>query len=151
MRYPCPNHHAAGDGTLIADGTVVFNASLYGVRITGENGVFLSELRILQNSLQPDVAGLYRCEAWPHGANKDIASQQTSSRYNDEFIIGGHSMLKSCFYDLHRDKYYYQHYGPTSYNYKLQKTYRTPRNKIVPDVSVSMSNSYSKTNETDVS
>lgn len=151
LRYPCPNHHAAGDGTLIADGTVVFNASLYGVRITGENGVFLSELRILQNSLHPDVAGLYLCEAWPHNANKDISSHQTSSRYHDEFIIGGHSMVKSCFYDLHRDKYYYQHYGPSSHNYKLQKRYRTPRNKIVPDVSINMPDSYSEINKTDVS
>jgi hypothetical protein len=119
---------------------VVSNASLYGVRITGENGVFLSELHILQNLLEPNIAGLYRCEAWPHGANKDITSHQTSSRYHDEFIIGGHSLVKNCFYDAHRDKYYYQHYGLNNYNYKLQRRYRTPRNKVVADVYKNVTN-----------
>ena len=133
--YPCPNYHSAGQGILVADGTVVSNASLYGVRIIGQNGVFVSELHILQNPLQSGIAGLYRCEAWPQGPNKDIINHQTSSRYHDEFIIGGHLMVKSCFYDSHRDKYYHEYYGPTSYSYKLKKHYRTPRNKIVPDVS----------------
>ena len=135
--YPCPNYHSAGEGTLIADGTTVSNTSLYGVRIIGQNGLFISELHILQNPLQSGIEGLYRCEAWPHGPNKDIINQ-TSSRYHDEFIIGGHLMVKSCFYDPHRDKYYYQHYGPMSYSHKVQKHYRTPRKKIVPDVSINM-------------
>jgi hypothetical protein len=113
--------------------------------------MFLSELHILQNSLQPGIAGLYRCEAWPHGANKDIVNHQTSSGYHDEFVIGGHSMVKSCFYDVHRDKYYYQHYGPTNYSHKLQKRYRTPRNKIVADVSMHTRDSYSEINKTYIS
>lgn len=133
--YPCPNRHSDGEGTLIADGTTVSNTSLYGVRIIGQNGIFISELHILQNPLQLGIAGLYRCEAWPHGPNKDIINQ-TRSRYHDEFIIGGHLMVNSCFYDPHMDKYYYyQHYGPMSYSHKLQKNYRTPRKKTVPDVS----------------
>jgi hypothetical protein len=88
--------------------------------------------------LQSGITGLYRCEAWPQGPHKDIINQ-TSSRYHDEFIIGGHLMVKSCFYDPHMDKYYYyQHYGPMTYSHKLQKHYRTPRKKIVSDVSKNM-------------
>ena len=47
-------------------------------------------------------------------------------------------MVKSCFYDPHWDKYYYQHYGPMSYSHKLHKHYRTPRKKTVPDVSINV-------------
>ena len=135
--YPCPNHDSTDEGTLIADGTTVSNTSLYGVRIIGQNGVFISELHILQNPMQSGIAGLYHCEAWPQGPNKDNINQ-TSSRYYDEFIIGGHLMVQNCFYYPHRDKYYYQLYGPVSYSHKLQKNYRTPRKKIVPDVSENM-------------
>jgi hypothetical protein len=147
--YPCPNHQSPGDGTLIADGTVVSNASLYGIRIIGQNGVFISELHILQNPLQPGIAGLYRCEAWPHGANKDSTNHQTSSVYHDEFLIGGHIMVKSCFYDPHGGKYYY-HHGASTYNHKLQKRYRTPRNLTVPEVSTDIIDGNSETSSTQV-
>jgi hypothetical protein len=146
--YPCPNRHSSGDGTLIADGTAVFNASLYGIRIIGENGVFISELQILQNPLQTGIAGLYRCEAWLHGANKDSTKHQTSSAYHDEFIIGGNLMVESCFYDPHRHKYYYEHYEPTTHSHKLQKSYRTPRNKAVSDGTTHKIYGDSKVNKT---
>jgi hypothetical protein len=149
--YPCPNHYSSDDGILIADGTTVSNASLYGVRITGESGVFISELHVLQNPLQPGIAGLYRCEAWPHGASRNSMNHQASLTYHDEFIIGGHLMVKSCFYDPHRHKYYHQHYGSTTYNHKFQKSYQTPRNEAVPDVTANMMDDYSEVNKTRVS
>ncbi|XP_021917092.1 uncharacterized protein LOC110828506 isoform X2 [Zootermopsis nevadensis] len=144
--YPCPNRDSSDDGILIADGTTVSNASLYAVRIIGENGVFISELHILQNPLQPGIAGLYRCEAWPHGAGKDSANYQASSTYHDEFVIGGHFMINSCFYDPHKHKYYHQHYGPSTYNHKLQKSYRTPRTEGANDVTANIIDGRSEVN-----
>ncbi|XP_069675845.1 uncharacterized protein [Periplaneta americana] len=136
--YPCPNHQSPGEGMLIADGTIVSNTSLYGVRILGQNGIYVSELHILQNPLLPGIAGLYRCEAWPHGATKDSSAQSSNTLYHDEFIIGGQLMVKTCFYDGSREKYYYQNYGMSTYGRNLRENDRQPRNSTESDISSNM-------------
>ncbi|PSN30088.1 hypothetical protein C0J52_24017 [Blattella germanica] len=121
--FPCPNRHSPAEGTVIADGTTVSNRTLYAVKIIGQFGVYISELTILQNPLQFGTAGLYRCEAWPHGKQ-----QHPNLIYHDEFIIGGQTMLRSCFHYMNKDKHHYNHLPPVTYNAKSQKSYRTPRN-----------------------
>ncbi|KAF4514257.1 UNVERIFIED_CONTAM: hypothetical protein B566_EDAN019546, partial [Ephemera danica] len=66
----CPGHHGGGHGghhdRLVAEGATVNDPSNYDVRIMGGNSTIMSDL-IIKNPLSSMGAGLYRCEAWPHG------------------------------------------------------------------------------------
>ena len=127
--FPCPNNISPSDGTVIASGTIVPNATLYSVRIVGQQGFYISELTILQNPLESGTAGVYRCDAWLHGQ-----SQATESVYHDDFIIGGQDMIDTCFTESMpptesgHNGYFYSQYTPPAHGHKTKKSFRSPRN-----------------------
>jgi len=96
-RYQCPQQFLfGGEGEHVADGSSVYQPTLYDVHIRGHDGTIVSEL-LIKNPLAQNSEGIYQCEVWPHIHGTGHSYSHYHPPKSDVFIIGGNSLLEDCY------------------------------------------------------